>query len=98
MNTVISKIIFATLLVTIGCLYLMGVITDSAVVWSMASAVSVLNTILIIQRRIAGERNIPLVFLLLPLLILTVFFFRMPSLREKIIVLNLVLTNALILL
>jgi len=85
----------AFLLAVVGLLYVVGAVSDSAIVWSLANAVSLLTLLLLAQERVGLEMGEEFFYLFSILFIpaATLLFLNLPEVREKVLVLALVATN-----
>jgi len=83
----------AFLLVVLGMMYIVGALSDSAVLWAVASTVAVLQLAFLFAERAYLTAQALLLFSIAFIPIATAIFLSLPQVREKVVVLTLIASN-----
>jgi hypothetical protein len=88
----------AFLLLMLGMMYVVGVLSNSATIWAVSSTVALLQLILLLAERMEVDTRHLFLFAIVFIPIATAVFLSLPRIRETIVVLCLVISNARMLL
>lgn len=88
----------AFLLLMLCMMYIVGVLSNSATIWAVASAVAVLQLILLFAERTEIDAQHLFLFAIVFIPIATAVFLSLPRIREMVVVLCLVISNTKMLL